>query len=199
MERLNRAVALAAIPALVAVIVIDVRTIAGHDSVSGKLEDDIVWWLITGITVVVVTTLQVSARFYVAKYQNGWRWLPGSRGWMPNLLNFKRMPVWCKSIAYAVLAISIALTLYAWLGQPSNVQGDVRFRRFHSAANISRALFAIGHLVHGCKFAPTFNSRVAFRGNPGARVTSGGRFRQRDPPQVVVANSRRRLIGGTFG
>jgi tellurite resistance-related uncharacterized protein len=127
MERLNRAVALAAIPALVAVIVIDVRTIAGHDSVSGKLEDDIVWWLITGITVVVVTTLQVSARFYVAKYQNGWRWLPGSRGWMPNLLNFKRMPVWCKSIAYAVLAISIALTLYAWLGQPSNVQGDVRF------------------------------------------------------------------------
>jgi hypothetical protein len=125
MEWLNRAVALAAIPALVAVIVIDVRTIAGHDSVSGNLEDDVIWWLITGITAVVVTTLQASARFYVAKYRNGW--LLGINGWWPNLLNFKRMPLWCKFIAYTALAISIALTLYAWVGAQSNVQGDVRF------------------------------------------------------------------------
>ena len=95
-ERLSRAVALAAFPVLVAVLVIDVRTIAGQDSVGENLDNGAIWWL-TGITAFVCTTLQASARFYVT----GWLLLP-------NLLNFKRMPIWCKFVAYAALLISVS-------------------------------------------------------------------------------------------
>jgi len=119
-KRWNDFFGLVASLALIAVLIIDARTIAGHDSLKGGVFDNLLWWAIAIAAFVTVLGLQASSRFY-ARRQGG-KWMP------PTLTQvLSQLPVWCRCVGWLALGYSLLLIVFGVFGTPSHVHNGLKF------------------------------------------------------------------------
>jgi len=101
---INRFLSAAATLALIIVIAIDFRMFNGDDPFNGDAAHDLLWWIVWGITIIVVVGLQCNAHFYVVKKGNHY---------FPNFGSLAQLPIWCRCLAAVGLIATISLTAYA--------------------------------------------------------------------------------------